>query len=120
MAATRMPKLKLMLNEDSVFMRTKIEVNTVREYLARTDNAAPEKPLHPTQILSQKNGDPLALTDEDGAGDGKQEEGKEDGRPASVHSGANSERKENLNKVLSHKAIQIGSESGVTAEFIVK
>ena len=52
-----MPKLKLMLNEDSVFMRTKIEVNTVREYLARTDNAAPEKPLHPTQILSQKNGD---------------------------------------------------------------
>ena len=52
MAATRMPKLKLMLNEDSVFLRTQIEVSTVREYLARTDNAAPEKPLHPAQILS--------------------------------------------------------------------
>ena len=48
MAATRMPKLKLMLNEDTVFLRTQIEVNTVREYLARTDNQAPEKPLHPT------------------------------------------------------------------------
>lgn len=63
------------------------------------------------------------MTAEEGAADGKQEEGKEDGRPASVHSGvdgANSSRKENLNKVLSHKAIQIGSESGVTAEFIVK
>ena len=33
MAATKMPKLRLMLNEDSVFMRTQIEVNTVREYL---------------------------------------------------------------------------------------
>jgi len=54
MAATRMPKLKLMLNEDSVFMRTVIDVQTVREYLARTDNNPPERPLHPAQILSQK------------------------------------------------------------------
>jgi len=30
------------------------------------------------------------------------------------------QRQENLKKVLSHKAIQIGSESGVTAEFIVQ
>ena len=52
MAATRMPKLKLMLNEESVFMRTQIDVNTVREYLARTDNQAPDKPLHPAHILS--------------------------------------------------------------------
>lgn len=47
MAATRMPKLKLMLNEDSVFMRTIIDVQTVREYLARTDNNPPERPVHP-------------------------------------------------------------------------
>ena len=69
MAATRMPKLKLMLNEDSVFLRTQIEVTTVREYLIRTDNQAPEKPLHPTQILS-KNGQ-LALTSggEDASGE---------------------------------------------------
>ena len=57
MAATRLPKLKLMLNEDSVFMRTQIEVNTVREYLVRTNNNAPEKPLHPAHILSGKGGD---------------------------------------------------------------
>ena len=55
LAATRMPKLKLMLNEESVFMRTMIDVQTVREYLARTGNDNPEKPLHPAQILSQKH-----------------------------------------------------------------
>ena len=52
MAATRMPKLKLMLNEESIFMRTRIDVNTVREYLVKTGNEAPEKPLHPAHILS--------------------------------------------------------------------
>ena len=57
MAAVRLPKLKLMLNEESVFMRTQIEVNTVREYLVRTNNNAPEKPLHPAHILSGKGGD---------------------------------------------------------------
>lgn len=57
LSATRMPKLKLMLNEDSVFMRTMIDVQTVREYLARTGNDNPEKPLHPAQILSQKHAD---------------------------------------------------------------
>ena len=49
-----MPKLKLMLNEDSIFMRTMIDVQTVREYLARTGNENPPQPLHPAQILSQK------------------------------------------------------------------
>ncbi len=33
MAATGLPKLKLMLNNESVFMRTKINVYTVKEYL---------------------------------------------------------------------------------------
>ena len=69
----------------------------------------------------------MALTDEENAangGDG-QEDSKEDPRPASQRSGAeggqgDTARKQNLQKVLSHKAIQIGSESGVTAEFIVK
>ena len=88
MAATRMPKLKLMLNEESVFLRTQIEVSTVREYLIRTDNQAPEKPLHPTQILSQKNGGQLALTNggEEAVGeDAVHEDAKEaeDLRPAS-------------------------------------
>lgn len=66
MAATRMPKLKLMLSDETVFLRTKIEVNTVREYLARTDNQAPERPLHPAQILSQKNS--MGFNDTAGAG----------------------------------------------------
>lgn len=55
MAATGLPKLKLMLNEDCIFMRTQIDVQTVREYLQRTDNSSPDKAVHPAQILSQKN-----------------------------------------------------------------
>lgn len=47
MAATGLPKLKLMLNEDCIFMRTHIDVQTVREYLQRTDNSAPDKAVHP-------------------------------------------------------------------------
>jgi len=42
LAATRMPKLKLMLNDESVIMRTQIDVPHVREYLSRTDNNVPE------------------------------------------------------------------------------
>jgi len=41
LAATRMPKLKLMLNDESVIMRTQIDVPHVREYLSRTDNNVP-------------------------------------------------------------------------------
>ena len=52
MTATGLPKLKLMLNDESIFMRTKIDVSTVKDYLIQTDNQAPEKPLHPAQILS--------------------------------------------------------------------
>ena len=63
MAATRMPKLKLMLNDESVFMRTQIDVNTVREYLARTDNQAPDKPIHPAHILSQKGATDINFND---------------------------------------------------------
>ena len=40
--------------------------------------------------------------------------------PPSQNSDTEQQKKDNLKKVLSHKAIQIGSESGVTAEFIVQ
>ena len=53
MAATGMPKLKLMLNEDCIFMRTQIDVSLVREYLNRTDNNVPAKALHASQVLNQ-------------------------------------------------------------------
>ena len=45
------------------------------------------------------------------------------GAASSARSGARSQQSEtraNLQKVLSHKAIQIGQESGITAEFIVE
>ena len=104
MAATRMPKLKLMLNEESVFMRTQIDVNTVREYLARTDNQAPEKPLHPAHILSQKGATDFNFNDREGG-----EDNKEDPRATSSQNsdalGSEAARKQNLKKVLSHKAI---------------
>ena len=104
MAATRMPKLKLMLNEESVFMRTQIDVNTVREYLARTDNQAPDKPVHPAQILSQKGATDFNFNDRQ-----EGEENKEDPRATSSQNsealGSEAARKQNLKKVLSHKAI---------------
>ena len=123
MAATRMPKLKLMLNDESVFMRTVIEVQTVREYLARTDNNPPERPMHPAQILSQKRDEEQsALTQgEEEVGDPRAASSQGSERNEGEAPGSNTQRKQNnLKKVLSHKAIQIGSESGVTAEFIVK
>ena len=104
MAATRMPKLKLMLNDESVFMRTQIDVNTVREYLARTDNQAPDKPLHPAHILSQKGATDMNFNDREGG-----EDNKEDPRATSSQNsealGSEAARKQNLKKVLSHKAI---------------
>ena len=47
LAATGFNKLKLMLNEDCIFLKTKVNVATVRDYLVQTQNAVPEKPLHP-------------------------------------------------------------------------
>lgn len=120
-----MPKLKLMLNDESIFMRTKIDVNIVREYLAKTDNQVPDKPLHPAQILSQKDGEnQLALMAD--PNEREEPEDGQDNRPISTGQqsdnvdSSSKQKKENLRKVLSHKAIQIGQESGVTAEFIVK
>lgn len=51
LAATGYPKLKLMLTQDSIFIRTQINVALVREYLIKTDNAAPIKAIHPSQNL---------------------------------------------------------------------
>ena len=36
LAATGFNKLKLMLNENCIFLKTKVNVNTVREYLIQT------------------------------------------------------------------------------------
>ena len=38
MASTGMNKLKLMLTENSIFLRTKIDVGMVRNYLIKTNN----------------------------------------------------------------------------------
>ena len=47
MAVTGYKKLKLMLSEETAFIRTSINVSLIREYLMRTDNAAPTKAVHP-------------------------------------------------------------------------
>ena len=47
MAATGFNKLKLMLNQESIFLRTKVDVATVKEYLIQTQNSVPEKAVHP-------------------------------------------------------------------------
>lgn len=52
-AATGMKKLQLMLSEDSIFLRTKIDVNMVRNYLQSTENQVPGEPIHPSQVLNQ-------------------------------------------------------------------
>jgi hypothetical protein len=54
LAATGFPKLKLMLTPDANFLKTPINVNTIREYLSHTDNAVPEEPSHPAKHMADR------------------------------------------------------------------
>ncbi len=51
-----------MLSDDSTFIRTNINTGLVREYLLRTDNAAPRKAIHPSQSL--KHSKPVTPKDD--------------------------------------------------------
>ena len=105
-----MNKLKLMLSQDSIFLRTKIDVNMVRDYLLKTNNQVPEKSMHPSQVLNQGE----AEVDKPGSAGSKAE------TEMSVPLRGNTPvKKNNLAKVLSQKAIKLGKETGVTAEFVV-
>ena len=95
-----------MLTDDSTFIRTSINTGLIREYLLRTDNAAPKKAIHPTQSL--KNSKPVTPKD-----DGKL-------TPIPLDVTQMPGYKPKLQKVLSHKALKLGEETGVTAEFIVQ
>ena len=106
-----MNKLKLMLSQDSIFLRTKIDVNMVRDYLLKTNNQVPEKSMHPSQVLNQGE----AEVDKPGSAGSKAE------TEMSVPLRGNTPvKKNNLAKVLSQKAIKLGKETGVTAEFVVQ
>jgi len=94
-AVTGYKKLRLMLSEDTSFIRTSINVGLIREYLLQTDNGAPTKAVHPLK-----------------SDDGKQ---SKQSRPAST-----AKKPAKISKVLSHKALKLGEETGVTAEFIVQ
>jgi len=98
-AVTGYKKLKLMLGDDSTFIRTQINVGLVREYLLRTDNAAPKRAIHHSK--------PIKLTEVPVVEDKP--------RPLSVPG-----KKPKMQKVLSHKALKLGEETGITAEFIVQ
>lgn len=103
-AVTGYKKLKLMLTEDTTFIRTNINVGLVREYLLRTDNAAPKRAVHPSQALKSKPETP-----------------KEDEKLImQLDKSQLPGYKPKLQKVLSHKALKLGEETGVTAEFIVQ
>lgn len=109
LAVTGYPKLKLMLTQDSVFLRTQINVGLIRDYLIKTDNSVPERAMHPSQML-RKN---------------KIEEQKEDHDDQLKEVPFDKKTlmpgyKPKLQKILSHKALKLGQETGVTAEFIVQ
>lgn len=61
----------------------------MREYLARTDNNPPERPLHPAQILSQKN-------DEDNSALMQADEDMDGARDARIASSQGSERNDGV------------------------
>ena len=71
----------------------------MREYLLRTDNTAPRRAIHHSK--------PSKIEEEPKV--------EEKPRPLSVPG-----KKPKLQKVLSHKALKLGEETGVTAEFIVQ
>ena len=66
LAVTGYPKLKLMLTQDSVFIRTQINVGLVREYLVKTDNAAPSKAMHPSQLVKKQKSESETPKEDDG------------------------------------------------------
>lgn len=51
LAATGMNKLRLMLSEDAILLRTQIHVPTIRNYLLKTGNAVPKKAVHPAYLM---------------------------------------------------------------------
>ena len=117
LAATGYNKLRLMLNEESIFLKTKVNVSTVRDYLAQTQNNAPEKAVHPVQMLGKEH---QAETDEISNEDGKDQHAESAAQHSSRMSMQSKKDQDPLKRVLSQKAIKIGTETGITAEFVVQ
>lgn len=55
LAATGIKKLKLMLNEEAIFLKTRLDCLQIRKYLEETQNDPPEEPIHPAAVLPKPN-----------------------------------------------------------------
>jgi len=110
LAATGIPKLKLMLLPEACFIRTRLNVALMRRYLQATNNDVPKYAVHPTKPQPQNSlGEQTDL--------GTMSEDKE---TSQAQNNAKQMLEEKLRKCLSTKAIKIGKEHGVTAEFIIQ
>jgi hypothetical protein len=105
-AAISYQKLRLMLSDEAIFLRTSISVPVLKEYLMRTQAIAQIRVQ--TEEGSRKN----ATGDMDNASHHSNMSASKPG------TGGSKTRK--FDRVLSSKAIQIGHEHGITAEFICK
>ncbi|CDW76407.1 pyrroline-5-carboxylate reductase [Stylonychia lemnae] len=139
LAATGIPKLKIMVTEDTVFLKTQINVAMVKEDLFRSRGDV-GKNHHNTQLRTESQFAHTQMIE-----DSKDEvptykksnqynyqlikyldEVFNDMSPQIMRD-LDSQRKQrdsypdqSFKKILSQKAFQFGAESGVTAEFIVK
>lgn len=123
LAATGIPKLKLMLLPEACFIRTRLNVQLMRRYLQATNNEVPKFAAHPTKNplpisqQSQEQGIDLTTLSEGGSAVAK------DTSQILAMQGQRNHPKQaledKLRKCLSTKAIKIGKEHGVTAEFII-
>ena len=110
LAATGIPKLKLMLMPEACFIRTRLNVALMRRYLQVTGNEVPKYASHPTKPQ---------LPDTRGSQDDHQNDDASNQESLQQKSVAMQQLEDKLRKCLSTKAIKIGKEHGVTAEFII-
>ena len=110
-----------MLHTDSNFLRTPCQVGYIREYLSRTQNAVPGEAIHPAQNIAEQQkamqADIIVDVNENSAEKEKPKYTTTAMLPGEIRAAQEKEAK--LQKVLSHKALKIGTETGITAEFIV-
>eukprot|EP00347_Sterkiella_histriomuscorum_P012858 403366953 len=124
LAATGTPKLKIMLTDEAVFLKTQINVTMVKEDLfrSRTDqnqlkNNTQYSAMGQTKTQMDQSAEDIPTY--------RKNEMFNDMNPQIMkdleHQRKNRESQDQtFKRILSQKAFQFGAESGVTAEFIVK
>ena len=109
-----------MLSKSAVFLRTNINVPLLKEYLAQTQALAQLKAQTQDDVHSegskQSEGDQARSAT--GGKRVKTASNVSQSRAGSAHPDAGGKNKRKFDRVLSKKAIQLGNENGITAEFI--